>query len=33
MLMRTVCRRSKLMRVGCCTGTLRLRASMDDILF
>jgi hypothetical protein len=33
MLMRAISGRSKLMRVGRRTGTLRLRASMDDILF
>jgi hypothetical protein len=30
---RVVSGRSKPMRVGLCTGTLRLRASMDGILF
>jgi hypothetical protein len=33
MLMRVDSGRSKPMRVGCRTGTLRLRASMDSILF
>jgi hypothetical protein len=33
MLMRIVSGKSKLMRVGLYTGILRLRASMDDILF
>jgi hypothetical protein len=33
MLMRAVSGRSKPMRVGLCIGTLRLRASMDSILF
>jgi hypothetical protein len=33
MLMRVDSGRSKPMRVGCRTGTLRLRASMDIILF
>jgi hypothetical protein len=33
MLMRVVSRKSKLMRVGLCTGILSLSASMDGILF
>jgi hypothetical protein len=33
MPMRVVSGKSKLMRVGLRTGTLRLRVSMDDILF
>jgi hypothetical protein len=33
MLMRVVSGKSKPMRVRLCTGTLRLRAPMDDILF
>jgi hypothetical protein len=33
MPMRAISERSKLMRVGLRTGTLRLKASMDDILF
>jgi hypothetical protein len=33
MLMRVVSGKSKLRRVGLCTGILRLRMLMDDILF
>jgi hypothetical protein len=33
MPMRVVSERSRLVRVGPCTGILRLRAPMDDILF